>query len=110
MSTTLASYAPLARVDQQEGEAEQKLYYFHTDQIGTPLEMTDIDGRIVWQATYKVWGEVEAFAVNEVEQNLRFQGQYFDDETGLHYNTFRYYDPQVGRFINPGSDWVVRWV
>ncbi|WP_277423533.1 RHS repeat-associated core domain-containing protein, partial [Pseudomonas viridiflava] len=37
--------------------------------------------------------------VNEVEQNLRFQGQYFDEETGLHYNTFRYYDPEVGRFI-----------
>uniref|UniRef100_UPI00406D0774 RHS repeat domain-containing protein n=1 Tax=Pseudomonas sp. F3-2 TaxID=3141539 RepID=UPI00406D0774 len=93
------SYAPLARVDQNEGEPEQTLYYFHTDQIGTPLEMTDVDGSIVWQATYKAWGEVEGFAVNEVEQNLRFQGQYFDDETGLHYNTFRYYDPQVGRFI-----------
>jgi RHS repeat-associated protein len=93
------SYAPLARVDQQEGEEEKKLYYFHTDQIGTPLEMTDVDGSIVWQATYKAWGEVETFAINEVEQNLRFQGQYFDDETGLHYNTFRYYDPQVGRFI-----------
>ncbi len=93
------SYAPLARVDQQEGETEQKLYYFHTDQIGTPLEMTDVEGSIVWQATYKAWGEIEALAVNEVEQNLRFQGQYFDDETGLHYNTFRYYDPGVGRFI-----------
>ncbi len=93
------SYAPLARVDQNEGESEQKLYYFHTDQIGTPLEMTDVEGSIVWQATYKAWGEIEALAVNGVEQNLRFQGQYFDDETGLHYNTFRYYDPQVGRFI-----------
>ncbi|AZF13720.1 Rhs-family protein [Pseudomonas sp. R3-18-08] len=92
------SYAPLARVDHHEGE-EQKLYYFHTDQIGTPLEMTDIDGEIVWQATYRAWGEVETLAVSEVEQNLRFQGQYFDDETGLHYNTFRYYDPQAGRFI-----------
>jgi RHS repeat-associated protein len=93
------SYAPLARVDQNEGEAEQKLYYFHTDQIGTPLEMTDVGGQIVWQATYKAWGEVETLAVSEVEQNLRFQGQYFDDETGLHYNTFRYYDPEIGRFI-----------
>ena len=93
------SYAPLARVDQNEGEQEKKLYYFHTDQIGTPLEMTDVDGQIVWQATYKSWGEVETLAVNEVEQNLRFQGQYFDDETGLHYNTFRYYDPEVGHFI-----------
>ncbi|WP_122523817.1 RHS repeat-associated core domain-containing protein [Pseudomonas viridiflava] len=93
------SYAPLARVDQKEGEAENKVYYFHTDQIGTPLEMTDIDGQIVWQATYKAWASLEALTVNEVEQNLRFQGQYFDEETGLHYNTFRYYDPEVGRFI-----------
>ncbi|SET59976.1 RHS repeat domain-containing protein, partial [Pseudomonas graminis] len=93
------SYAPLARVDQNEGEPEQKLYYFHTDQIGTPLEMTDVDGQIVWQATYKAWGEIESLAVSEIEQNLRFQGQYFDEETGLHYNTFRYYDPEIGRFI-----------
>ncbi|WP_197044106.1 RHS repeat-associated core domain-containing protein, partial [Pseudomonas viridiflava] len=93
------SYAPLSRVDQKEGEAENKVYYFHTDQIGTPLEMTDIDGQIVWQATYKAWGSLEALIVNEVEQNLRFQGQYFDEETGLHYNTFRYYDPEVARFI-----------
>ncbi len=92
------SYAPLARVDQAEGE-EQKLYYFHTDQIGTPLEMTDSEGEIVWQATYRSWGTIEQLAVSEVEQNLRFQGQYFDDETGLHYNTFRYYDPEVGRFV-----------
>ncbi|MBH2079845.1 MAG: RHS domain-containing protein, partial [Pseudomonadales bacterium] len=73
-------------------------YYFHTDQIGTPLEMTDREGQVVWQATYKAWGAVERLDVNVVEQNLRFQGQYFDDETGLHYNTFRYYDPEVGRF------------
>ncbi len=93
------SYAPLARVDQREGDAGNKVYYFHTDQIGTPLEMTDSEGQIVWQATYKAWGSLEALTVNEVEQNLRFQGQYFDEETGLHYNTFRYYDPEVGRFI-----------
>ncbi|MBO2925560.1 RHS domain-containing protein, partial [Pseudomonas asiatica] len=91
------SYAPLARVDQTEGE-EQKLYYFHTDQIGTPLELTDSDGKIVWQATYRSWGAIDSLLLKNVEQNLRFQGQYFDSETGLHYNTFRYYDPEVGRF------------
>ncbi|MED5612163.1 RHS domain-containing protein, partial [Pseudomonas sp. JH-2] len=89
------SYAPLARVD-REGD-EERTYYFHTDQIGTPLDVTDEDGKPVWQATYKAWGEVERYAVEEIEQNLRFQGQYFDAETGLHYNTFRYYDPVVGR-------------
>ncbi|WP_223886366.1 RHS repeat-associated core domain-containing protein, partial [Pseudomonas syringae] len=51
------------------------------------------------QAKYRAWGAVEKLVVNEVEQNLRFQGQYFDAETGLHYNTFRYYDPEIGRFI-----------
>ncbi|WP_275629645.1 RHS repeat-associated core domain-containing protein [Pseudomonas sp. 273] len=91
------SYAPLARVD-REGD-EERAYYFHTDQIGTPLDVTDEDGKPVWQATYKAWGEVERYAAEEIEQNLRFQGQYFDTETGLHYNTFRYYDPVVGRFV-----------
>ncbi|RRV51719.1 hypothetical protein EGJ15_26700 [Pseudomonas sp. p99-361] len=92
------SYAPLARVDQVEGEG-QKVYYFHTDQIGTPQELTDSEGKIVWKATYQSWGTVEHLAVSEIEQNLRFQGQYFDVETGLHYNIFRYYDPEIGRFI-----------
>ena len=91
------SYAPLARVDQAEGEG-QKVYYFHTDQIGTPLELTDCDGTVVWQATYRSWGAIEHLTVSKVEQNLRFQGQYFDHESGLHYNTFRYYDPEAGRF------------
>ncbi|MBG6128314.1 RHS repeat-associated protein [Pseudomonas sp. BG2dil] len=92
------SYAPLARVDQAEGE-EQKIYYFHNDQIGTPLELTDSQGEIVWQATYRSWGAIEQLAVHEVDQYLRFQGQYFDNETGLHYNTFRYYDAENGRFV-----------
>ncbi|MFV3383806.1 RHS repeat domain-containing protein, partial [Pseudomonas sp. NY15354] len=77
----------------------QKVYYFHTDQIGSPLELTDSEGQIVWQATYRSWGSIEQLAVDEIEQNLRFQGQYFDGETGLHYNTFRYYDPEMGRFV-----------
>ncbi|ALI01340.1 hypothetical protein AO353_09770 [Pseudomonas fluorescens] len=39
------------------------------------------------------------------EQNLRFQGQYLDRETGLHFNTFRFYDPDVGAVYDAGSDW-----
>ncbi|WP_409520378.1 RHS repeat domain-containing protein [Pseudomonas sp.] len=94
------SYAPLARVDTEpnQPDAKPKRYYYHTDQIGTPLEVTDDTGRMVWRAYYKAWGALEALAPREIEQNLRFQGQYHDIETGLHYNTFRYYDPAVGRF------------
>nr|WP_308700595.1 RHS repeat-associated core domain-containing protein [Pseudomonas ceruminis] len=92
------SYAPLARVDQAEGD-EQKIYYFHTDQIGTPLELSNSEGEIVWQATYRSWGAVEQISVDKVEQNLRFQGQYLDEETAFHYNIFRYYDSDLGRFV-----------
>ena len=122
-----------------EEEAEQRskvvslkdwrVRYYHNDHLGTPRELSDEDGGIVWQATYKAWGntlKVEAArpttlqnqellaqtgrraeAKNDpnaelqpIEQNLRFQGQYFDQETGLHYNRFRYYDPDVGRFVS----------
>ncbi len=95
-----SSYAPLARIDNnpEHPDQEHKRYYFHTDQIGTPQEVTDADGHIVWRAWYKAWGSLEALSPNAIEQNLRFQGQYHDRETGLHYNTFRYYDPAVGRF------------
>jgi len=92
------SYAPLARIDQVEGE-ESKIYYFHNDQIGTPCELTNDDGEIVWQATYRGWGEVEESTNGYVEQNIRFQGQYFDCETSFCCCMFRYYDAGAGRFI-----------
>ncbi|MBA1246436.1 RHS domain-containing protein [Pseudomonas luteola] len=58
------SYAPLARVDTEpnQPDAKPKRYYFHTDQIGTPLEVTDDTGRIVWRAYYKTWAALEALA------------------------------------------------
>ena len=92
------SYAPLARIDQVEGEG-QEVYYFHTDQIGTPLELTDGSGKTVWQAIYRSWGSIEKLIVDEVKQDLRLQGQYFDEEIKLHYNTFRFYDPETGRYL-----------
>ncbi|KHK65999.1 RHS repeat-associated core domain-containing protein [Pseudomonas frederiksbergensis] len=95
-------YEPLARVD---GSGPlQKIRYYHNDLNGLPEQLTEADGHNVWQATYRVWGNTleevrEAYYIEE--QNLRFQGQYLDRETGLHFNTFRFYDPDVGRFTTP---------
>jgi len=73
------------------------IYYYHNDQLGTPKALTDQDQRRVWRADYTPFGDT-IISVNEVENPLRFPGQYFDQETGLHYNYFRDYDPSIGRY------------
>lgn len=79
--------------------------WYQCDQLGTPTELTDAEGEISWSGISKAWGVTEGKlsgkAVNQNIRNpLRFQGQYFDAETGLHYNRHRYYDPATGRFIS----------
>ncbi|AHN29386.1 Rhs-family protein [Snodgrassella alvi wkB2] len=99
--TDEGSYEPLARID-RNGNQEQHIYYFHTDLNGLPEELTDEAGEIVWECSYQLWGKpIQEIAHTEIQQNLRYQGQYLDRETGLHYNTFRYYDPDTGRFTKP---------
>ena len=67
-----------------------------------PEELTDKVGEIVWECSYQLCGKpIQEIAHTEIQQNLRYQGQYLDRETGLHYNTFRYYDPDIGRFTQP---------
>ncbi|WP_370262388.1 RHS repeat domain-containing protein [Limnobacter sp.] len=75
-----------------------QVLHYHTDHIGTPQELSNSEGRIVWQARFKAYGALALASVSEVANPLRFQGQYFDEETGLHYNRHRYYDPQCGQF------------
>jgi len=60
--------------------------------------MTDDSQTVVWQVDYRPFGET-TISVASVENNLRFPGQYFDAESGLHYNYFRDYDPTTGRYI-----------
>ncbi|OTQ26722.1 hypothetical protein B6D03_13490 [Gilliamella apicola] len=95
------SYEPLARID-TDGNQEQHIRYFHTDLNGCPEELTDANGKILWECSFQLWGKrIHEIEHEPIEQNLRYQGQYLDRETGLHYNTFRYYDPDIGRFTQP---------
>jgi RHS repeat-associated protein len=86
---------------EKKQERNWQVYYYHCDHLGTPRELTGEDGALHWQASYRTWGNtLKVQASGQVRQNLRFQGQYFDEETGLHYNRFRYYDPDIGRFVS----------
>jgi RHS repeat-associated protein len=81
------------------------LFYVHNDPLGTPQALTDEAGAVIWRAEYDPFGKA---TVDEdpdgdgsgVTLNVRFPGQYYDQETGLHYNYFRYYDPQAGRYLS----------
>lgn len=88
----------LARVDVESGTT----YFYHNDRLGTPLLMTrGADGTVVWEATYKPFGEATIHPMSGVSNHFRFPGQYYDAETGLHCNYHRYYDPQTGRYLSP---------
>ncbi|MCX2831879.1 RHS repeat domain-containing protein, partial [Microbulbifer thermotolerans] len=75
-----------------------ELYHYHLDHLGTPDTLTDSQGEIAWSVSYTAYGNLAIKHCNRIEQPIRFQGQYYDEETGLHYNRFRYYDPEVGAF------------
>lgn len=79
-------------------QAQAGTYYFHNDHLGTPQTVTDNTQQVVWKGEYDPFGEVTE-TVALVEQNIRFPGQYFDQETGLYYNYFRTYNPETGRYV-----------
>ena len=87
-----------------------KIYHYHCNHLGTPQELSDENGNIIWLSYDRAWGGsfdtiykqqfIDNFALKESElQPIKFQGQSLDVETGLHYNRFRYYDSDVGMFI-----------
>jgi len=87
------SYEPLAvRID-------GRCYFYHNDHQGTPQRITDDQGQVVWAADYFAFGYAQ-LTVSLIENPLRFAGQYADNETGLHYNRFRYYSPVLGRYLS----------
>src|SRR5207253_591373 len=97
------SFRPLALLD-GEGPRNACPFYYQLDHLGTPQELTAYSGEIVWSAQYHAYGQLARLKQDreeQLEQPLRFQGQYFDAESGLHYNRHRYYTPDNGRYLTP---------
>jgi RHS repeat-associated protein len=75
------------------------IFHYHVAPNGCPTRVTDTKGHIAWSASSTTWGVVTRQHAHAITNPLRFQGQYFDTETALHYNRYRYYDPQSGQFV-----------
>jgi RHS repeat-associated protein len=73
-------------------------HFYHNDELGTPQKLTNIAGDVSWSAYVDPFGNA-SISTAVIENNLRLPGQYFDAETGLHYNWRRYYDPSSGRYV-----------
>jgi RHS repeat-associated protein len=77
------------------------VYYYLNDHLGTPQSLMDATGALRWKATYKPFGEAMTDPASTRTSDFRFPGQYFDTDTGLHYNCHRYYDSRTGRYLTP---------
>ncbi|WP_373421723.1 RHS repeat-associated core domain-containing protein [Burkholderia multivorans] len=80
--------------------ADGQAWHYVTDHLGTPQERYDEQREVVWAADLSAYGRTARWLTRVVDNPIRFPGQYRDEESGLHYNRFRYYDPMVGRYIN----------
>ncbi|OCG40123.1 hypothetical protein A9G29_08605 [Gilliamella sp. Fer2-1] len=99
------SYRPLALVYGNAQQDNIKLYWYQNDHLGTPIALTGSLGDTLYECQYNAYGQIinETYHQDDTQalpdNPLRFQGQYYDEETGLHYNLNRYYDPFTGRYI-----------
>ncbi|WP_230353967.1 RHS repeat-associated core domain-containing protein [Lelliottia sp. WAP21] len=101
------SFEPLAMIrygrrwNEKDGfsEPEKRIYFYHNDVNGAPVRLTDKSGNVAWSQSAGPWGAWSE-QTGSVRNPLRFQGQYFDEESGLHYNRYRYYEPESGRYIS----------
>lgn len=89
-----STFRPLAKVE------NGKTYACVLDQVGTPRELVSSDGKLAWSARFTAFGEVETLRESGTDCPIRFQGQWFDEESGLHYNWKRYYEPESGTYLS----------
>ncbi|AUX27987.1 MULTISPECIES: PAAR-like domain-containing protein [Sorangium] len=96
------TFVPLLHAEQGE------VFAVVSDHLGMPKELVGQDGRVAWSAAHSVWGRVvevwrdpAAQHARPVESPFRLLGQYEDEETGLCYTRFRYFDQEVGRWCSP---------
>jgi RHS repeat-associated protein len=93
-------FEPLAVVCGGAPDEVARVLYYANDANGCPHRVLDGSGAVVWAARYDAWGTAVGMESSGFDNPLRFQGQYFDSETGLSYNRFRYYDAATAQYVS----------
>ena len=88
------SHTPVAKF------TEEDCYSIVQDHLGTPTQAFDSRGNKVWDCVLDIYGDIQMIEGDRDFIPFRFQGQYADVETGLYYNRFRYYSPELGNYIS----------
>jgi len=103
------TFTPLAKETRTASDGNDTgpvFYPIVTDHLGTPKELFDTEGNVLWQAEHALWGRTDITAKKArnyepiVNCSLRFQNQWEDEESGLYYNLNRYYDPDSGQYLS----------
>ncbi|WP_246096140.1 RHS repeat-associated core domain-containing protein [Streptomyces botrytidirepellens] len=89
------------KVDLTQHEIDRRFFTIVTDLVGTPRELIDERGEVAWHTRATLWGTTSWNRTATGYTPLRFPGQYFDPESGLHYNRHRHYDPDAARYLTP---------
>ncbi|HVJ61995.1 MAG TPA: RHS repeat-associated core domain-containing protein [Tahibacter sp.] len=90
------STSPLWMAQRQDNA--WRTFVYHTDSVGQPQRMTDASGGVVWSGLAEAFGQTRVSSSSRVVNPWRLPGQYFDEESGLHNNYMRDYDPRTGRY------------
>ncbi|MGW2299850.1 putative T7SS-secreted protein [Streptomyces sp. NPDC001809] len=100
-------FQPLAQTerisvrDAPRDTIDERFFAVVTDLAGSPCELVDESGALAWRTRRTLWGTTTWATDSTAYTPLRFPGQYFDPESLLHYNYFRYYDPEVSHYVSP---------
>ncbi|MFJ7066197.1 putative T7SS-secreted protein [Streptomyces sp. NPDC101115] len=97
----LAQTERILTADSRQEEVDRRFFAIATDLVGTPTELIDESGAVAWHTRSTLWGTTAWARDSSAYTPLRFPGQYYDPETGLHHNHFRHYDPETGRYASP---------
>ncbi|MFE7166304.1 polymorphic toxin type 28 domain-containing protein [Streptomyces sp. NPDC057616] len=97
----IAQVESLTAADAPQEEIDSRFFAIVTDLVGSPAELLDEDGAVAWRSRSTLWGKTSWTTNSTAYTPLRFPGQYYDLETDLHYNYFRYYDPECARYLTP---------